>query len=789
MTTETTKTKSSKRDAAVKPQTAAKPATVEVTMDIEGIIAEELQIRPDQARAAVTLLDEGCTVPFIARYRKEATGALDDEQLRQLSTRLEYLRSLLEKKNQVLRSIEEQGKLTPELRREIEQARTMVEIEDLYRPYRPKRRTRAMIAREKGLQPLAASILRQSLTRPAIEAAAAYVSEAKGVADAQSALDGACDILAECFSDDARIRDHVRQQTVKEGTLSCEARDAEADSVYKTYYGFEEPVRKLPGYRVLAIDRGEREKFLNVRINAPQDQLLEWMDRYVLQAGAAGTLSVLADAGDADESEPASATGSSVNGGPSKTPAPASGRRYAAPVLHAAVEDGYKRLIAPSVEREIRSNLTDKAQDGAIALFGRNLRQLLMQPPVSGHVVLGWDPAFRTGCKLAVVDETGKVLDHTVVFPTAPTSDAKIAAARKTVTQLIRRYGISIISVGNGTASRESEQFIASLLKDLPERVQYVIVNEAGASVYSASELGTKEFPDLDVGGRSAASIARRLQDPLAELVKIEPKAIGVGQYQHDMNQKKLEQALGAVVEDCVNSVGVDLNTASASLLSYVSGLSKTVSAHVIAYREEHGRFANRRTLLKVPGLGPKAYQQCAGFLRITDGDDPLDATSVHPESYAAARALLKELEVDPGELRTGGIRDLKRRTGRMNLKQKAEELDIGELTLKDILAELEKPGRDPRREMDGPILRSDVLGIEDLKEGMVLKGTVRNIMDFGAFVDIGVHQDGLVHVSQMSDSFVRHPMDVVRVGDIVTVRVLSVDVARKRIALSMKQA
>ena len=730
-------------------------------MDISKKIAEELQVRTAQVEAAVGLIDEGCTIPFIARYRKEVTGSLNDEQLRELHERLLYLRGLQERKETVLASIGEQGKLTDELRAAIEKAETMVALEDLYLPYRPKRRTRATIAREKGLEPLADLIAAQEIAQPLEEAAAAFTDGEKGVSTVEEAIAGAGDILAERFSEDADIRAEVRRRTRKDGRLVSAARDPEAKSVYEMYYAFEEPVARMTGYRVLAVNRGEKEKFLTIKIEAPAEDILAWMEKRILRGN----------------------------------------NPYTAPVLRSVIRDSYDRLIAPSVEREIRNELTEMAEDGAISVFGKNLKQLLMQPPIAGQTVLGWDPAFRTGCKLAVVDPTGKVLDTTVIYPTAPTSPAKIAAAKETLKKLIRRYGVTLISVGNGTASRESEQIIVELLREIPEKVQYVITNEAGASVYSASKLATEEFPQFDVGQRSAASIARRVQDPLAELVKIDPKSIGVGQYQHDMNQKKLGEALEGVVEDCVNRVGVDLNTASAPLLEYVSGISRQIARNIVVYREEHGRFASRQELLKVPRLGPKAYEQCAGFLRITGGTNPLDATAVHPESYAATQKLLKMAGITPQQVLertharqlqafvTGAAADKAqmRKNVERFLRTTAEELAVGEITLRDIVSELIRPGRDPREDMPKPVLRSDVLEMKDLQPGMILKGTVRNVIDFGAFVDIGVHQDGLVHISQMREGkFVKHPLEVVSVGDVVEVKVLSVDMEKKRIGLTM---
>ena len=799
-------------------------------MDIIQKIKEELQVEKWQVEAAVKLIDEGNTIPFISRYRKEVTGSLNDEQLRNLDERLTYLRSLEDKKEQVLKSIEEQGKLTDELKEKILAAQTLVVVEDLYRPYRPKRKTRASIAKEKGLEPLAEYILRQEATEPVLNEAAKYVSEEKEVKTPEEALQGAQDIIAEMISDDADHRLYIRNITVEEGIVTGTAKDEKAQSVYEMYYNFEEPVKKIAGHRVLALNRGEAEKVLTVKVNAPEERILRYLEKKLITK----------------ENE------------------------YTTPVICAAVEDSYDRLIAPAIEREIRNDLTEKAEDGAINVFGKNLEQLLLQPPIAGKVVLGWDPAFRTGCKLAVVDATGKVLDTKVIFPTAPQN--KVEESKAELKKLIKKYNVDLISVGNGTASRESEQVIVELLKELDRPVQYVIVNEAGASVYSASKLATEEFPNFDVGQRSAASIARRLQDPLAELVKIDPKSIGVGQYQHDMNQKKLSDALSGVVEDSVNKVGVDLNTASASLLEYVSGINKMIAKNIVDYRENNGRFVNRKQLLKVPKLGPKAYEQCAGFLRIPDGKNPLDATSVHPESYEAAEQLMEKLGLTMEDIKEaqkqaaakkasgrssaaqadgqkngngtvnapkkreeqkgkavrvhntntamgkalaaamGGVtfdnsaqtsakqtapvaknavNDAKDMSGLekriKNKKLLAEELGIGEITLTDILKELEKPGRDPRDDMPKPILRSDVLDMKDLKPGMILKGTVRNVIDFGVFVDIGVHQDGLVHISQITDRYIKHPLEAVSVGDIVDVQVLTVDMAKKRIGLTMK--
>lgn len=712
-------------------------------MDIIQALAQELKIRPKQAEAAVQLIDEGNTIPFIARYRKEATGSLNDEVLRSLFERLNYLRNLEEKKQQVLAAIEEQGKLTEELKAQIESAQTLVVVDDLYRPYRPKRRTRALIAKEKGLEPLANIILLQMTAKSLEEEAKAYVDAEKGVETVQEALDGASDIIAEAISDEADYRIRIRELTTQKGMITSAAKDPEAESVYEMYYEFSERVSKIAGHRVLALNRGEAEKILTVKLEAPEEDIIRYLEKQVIKKDNPHTTTL----------------------------------------LQAVISDSYHRLIAPAIEREIRSALTETAQDGAIRVFGKNLEQLLMQPPIVGKVVLGWDPAFRTGCKLAVVDETGKVLDTAVIYPTPPQN--KIEESKEVLKKLVKKYHINLISLGNGTASRESEMIIVDLLKELNEPIQYVIVNEAGASVYSASKLATEEFPEFDVGQRSSASMARRLQDPLAELVKIDPKSIGVGQYQHDMNQKKLSEALGGVVEDCVNKVGVDLNTASASLLEYISGISKAVAKNIVAYREENGRFASRTQLLKVAKLGPKAYEQCAGFTRILNGDNPLDATAVHPESYAAAEKLLATLGYQPQDIVSGKLKGLSKKI--KNPKNLASELGIGEITLQDIVKELEKPARDPREDMPKPILRSDVLEMKDLTPGMVLKGTVRNVIDFGVFVDIGVHQDGLVHISQICDRFIKHPLEAVSVGDIVDVKVMNVDLAKKRIQLTMK--
>ncbi len=715
-------------------------------MDINQKITEELGVKKWQVDAAVKLIDEGNTIPFIARYRKEATGTLDDEQLRRLHERLTYLRNLEEKKEQVLSSIQEQGKLSEELKKQILAAETLVVVEGLYRPYRPKRRTRATIAKEKGLEPLAAIIILQKTKQPVEELAAEYIDPEKDVNTVEEAIAGAKDIIAESISDEADYRIWIRKITTQKGRVISAAKDEKAESVYEMYYDFEEPVNRLAGHRILALNRGEKEKFLSVKIEAPEEDIIRYLEK------------------------------KNIHGD----------NPYTTPILKAVVEDSYKRLIAPAIEREIRSDLTEKAVDGAIEVFKKNLEQLLMQPPIVGQTVLGWDPAFRTGCKLAVVDPTGKVIGTTVIYPTAPTTPQKIKASKDLLKKIIAKYNITLISVGNGTASRESEMFIVELLKEIPQKVQYVIVNEAGASVYSASKLASEEFPKFDVGQRSAASIARRLQDPLAELVKIDPKSIGVGQYQHDMNQKKLSEALSGVVEDCVNRVGVDLNTASAPLLSYISGISGAIAKNIVAYREENGKFANRKQLLKVAKLGPKAFEQCAGFMRIQGGDNPLDGTSVHPETYDAAVKLLTRqgftVEAVSGGKLVGLSLTIK------DYKRLAEELGIGEITLRDIVKELEKPARDPRDEMPKPILRTDVLEMKDLTEGMLLKGTVRNVIDFGVFVDIGVHQDGLVHISEITDKkFIKHPLEVVSVGDIVDVKVLSVDLKKKRIQLTMK--
>ncbi len=711
-------------------------------MDIISKISQELGIKNSQTEAAVKLIDEGNTIPFIARYRKEVTGALNDEVLRNLSERLTYLRNLEEKKATVLASIEEQGKLTAELKKQIEEAETQVAVDDLYRPYRPKRRTRATIAKEKGLEPLAEFILAQG-DDSLLEEAAKYVDEEKEVATVLEAVAGAKDILAEMISDNADYRTRIRELTVKQGRLTSVAKDDKAESVYEMYYDYDEPITKVVGHRTLALNRGEKEKFLTVKVEALEEDILKYLNRQIITK---------------ESTECAKA-------------------------LEETIEDAYERLIAPAIEREIRSDLTEKAEDGAIKVFGKNLEQLLMQPPIAGQVVLGWDPAFRTGCKIAVVDPTGKVLDTTVIYPTAPQN--RVEEAKVVLKKLISKYHVTLISLGNGTASRESEQIIVELLKEIPVPVQYIIVNEAGASVYSASKLATEEFPNFDVGQRSATSMARRLQDPLAELVKIDPQSVGVGQYQHDMNQKKLSEALGGVVEDCVNKVGVDLNTASVSLLEYISGISKPIAKNIVVYREENGKFTSRSQLLKVAKLGPKAYEQCAGFMRIADGKNPLDATGVHPESYDATKKLLEELGYSLEDVKSRNVSDISKKIS--DYGRLAEELGIGELTLRDIVKELEKPARDPRDDMPKPILRSDVLEMKDLTPGMVLKGTVRNVIDFGAFVDIGVHQDGLVHISEICDRFISHPLEAVSVGDIVDVQVLSVDLKKQRIQLTMK--
>lgn len=712
-------------------------------MDIIATIAEELNIKKSQADAAIKLIDEGNTIPFIARYRKEATGALDDEVLRNLYERLNYLRNLEEKKQTVLSSIEEQGKLTEELKEQILAAQTQVAVDDLYRPYRPKRRTRATIAKEKGLEPLANTIMQQELTGLVLDEAAKYIDEEKEVKSAEEALAGAKDIIAEMISDEADYRTKIREMTMKNGRLVSSAKDPETESVYEMYYEFDEALSKVAGHRTLAINRGEKEKILTVKIEAPVEDILRYLEKNTITNPEAETATVLKE----------------------------------------VVEDAYDRLIAPAIEREIRSDLTEKAEDGAIKVFGKNLEQLIMAPPIAGQVVLGWDPAFRTGCKLCVVDPTGKVLDTTVIYPTAPQN--KVEESKVILKQLISKYHVTLISLGNGTASRESEQIIVELLKEIPVPVQYVIVNEAGASVYSASKLATEEFPNFDVGQRSAASMARRLQDPLAELVKIDPKSIGVGQYQHDMNQKKLDETLGGVVEDCVNKVGVDLNTASVSLLEYISGISKAIAKNIVIYREENGEFTSRTQLLKVAKLGPKAYEQCAGFMRITGAKNPLDSTGVHPESYDATEKLLEKLGYTLEDVKSRAVVGISKKIA--DYAKLAEELEIGELTLRDIVKELEKPARDPREDMPKPILRSDVLEMKDLKPGMILKGTVRNVIDFGAFVDIGVHQDGLVHISEICDHYIKHPLEAVSVGDIVDVQVMTVDLKKQRIQLTMK--
>lgn len=710
-------------------------------MNISQLIAEELQVKVWQVDAAVQLIDEGNTIPFIARYRKPVTGELNDEQLRTLDERLKYLRNLEEKKQTVIASIEEQGKMTPELLQKIQEAQTIVAVDDIYRPYRPKRKTRATEAKAKGLEPLANIFILQKSSKTPEQEAEAYIDEEKGVMSAGEAIQGAKDIIAEMVSDNAEFRNAIRNTAMKYGDIVSKAKDEEAKTPYENYYDYTEAVGKIPGHRILAINRAEKEKVISVKVEMPDDNIIMALNKSVI-IGVTNFTEVLKE----------------------------------------AIEDGYQRLIKPAIEREVRNTLTEKAEDGAITVFGQNLKQLLMQPPIAGRTVLGWDPAFRTGCKLAVVDETGKVLYTTVIFPTAPQN--KVEESKKTVLDIISKYNVSLISLGNGTASRESEAVVVDIIKECPTKVEYIIVNEAGASVYSASKLATEEFPNFDVGQRSAASMARRLQDPLAELVKIEPKAIGVGQYQHDMNQKKLDQTLGNVVEDCVNNVGVDLNTASAPLLEYVSGINKTLAKNIVAYREENGQFASRKELLKVSKLGPKAFEQCAGFLRIREGKEPLDYTSVHPESYTPAKALLKKYGFTTKDIVSGNVK-LSKEIKDFNAV--SEEIGTDRVTLKDMIYEMEKPGRDPRDEMPKPVLKSDVLDFDDLKEGMELNGTVRNVIDFGAFVDIGVHQDGLVHISEMSDRFIKHPLDVVSVGDVVKVRVLSVDKDRKRIQLTMK--
>ena len=711
-------------------------------MNINHIIANELSVKLWQVDAAIKLIDEGNTIPFIARYRKPVTGELNDEQLRTLDERLKYLRNLEEKKKTVVDSITEQGKMTDEIMSKIAMAETIVAVDDIYRPYRPKRKTRATEAKAKGLEPLADIFLKQEKNKNPEEEAKAFVNEEKGVANAAEAIQGAKDIIAEMVSDNDEFRKAIRNIVVKHGLIVSNTKNPEEKTPYENYYDYSEGVNKIPGHRILAINRGEKEKVLNVKIEMPEENIIASLDKVIIK-----------------------------------------GESQFKPLLKEAIEDGFKRLIKPAIEREIRSQLTEKAEDGAITVFGQNLKQLLMQPPIAGRNVLGWDPAFRTGCKLAVVDNTGKVLYTTVIFPTAPQN--KVAESKKIVLDIIKKYNFSLISLGNGTASRESEAVIVDIIKECPTKVEYIIVNEAGASVYSASKLATEEFPNFDVGQRSATSMARRLQDPLAELVKIEPKAIGVGQYQHDMNQKKLDEALSNVVEDCVNNVGVDLNTASAPLLEYVSGISKTIAKNIVEYREENGQFQSRKDLLSVAKLGPKAFEQCAGFMRIREGKEPLDYTSVHPESYSSAKKLLKKYGFSTKDILGGNIRltdEIK------DVKEVAEEIGTDPITLRDMIKELEKPGRDPREEMPKPVLKSDVLDFDDLKEGMELKGTVRNVIDFGAFVDIGVHQDGLVHISEMSNKFIKHPLDVVSVGDVVDVRVLSVDKERKRIQLSMKK-
>lgn len=712
-------------------------------MDIIKILQNELSLKKHQVENTIKLIDEGNTIPFIARYRKEVTGSLSDEVLRNLHERLVYLRNLESKKEQVITSIDEQGKLTPELKSKILNAQTITEVDDLYLPYRPKRRTRATIAQEKGLEPLALLIMQQDKKIEPLELANDYINNEKEVNTAEDALKGAQDIIAEIISEDADFRSYIRNITYNKGSIVTKAKDPETSTVFDMYYDYNEVIKTIPGHRVLAINRGENEKVLSVKIEAPADEIGLFLEKRIITTDYMPTVSVLKE----------------------------------------VILDSYKRLIAPAIEREIRNMLTEKSEDGALVVFKQNLHQLLMQAPIPNHIVMGVDPAYRTGCKIAVVDGTGKKLDHTVVYPTPPQN--KIEEAKKELKKLITDYNVDLIAIGNGTASRETERFIADMLKEINKPIQYVIVNEAGASVYSASKLATEEFPNDDVGVRSAVSIARRLQDPLAELVKIDPKSIGVGQYQHDMNQKRLEETLGGVVEDAVNSVGVDINTASVSLLGYVAGVKKSVAQNIVAHREENGKFKERAEIKKVKGLGPKAFEQCAGFLRITDGNNPLDKTGVHPESYVATEGLLAELGYNKADIKDNQIKDIANKIN--SLEEIAAKLNIGIITLKDIIKELEKPGRDPREDMPKPILHSDVLEIEDLKEDMILKGTVRNIVDFGAFVDIGVHQDGLVHISKMTDRYIKHPLEVVSVGDIVDVKVISIDVEKQKIGLSMK--
>ena len=717
-------------------------------MDIIQKISEDLSLKKKQVEAAVQLLDEGNTVPFIARYRKELTSGLNDEELRNLEEKLQYLRKLEERRESILHSVEEQGKLTEELKKEILAADTAVRLEDLYLPYKPKRRTRGMIAREKGLEELAKALL-LPCANPEAEAEK-YISSEKEVLTATDALNYAKVILAEDFSEDARLREWIRNKSLKEGFICSSLKEKEEtpeSKTYENYFSYEEKLQSIPGHRILALNRGEKEKILSVKLRFPEEEILHYIEEQ-LQVSKKGKCR---------------------------------------PYLEEAIADSYKRLIAPSIETEIRNILTEKAEDGAILVFSDNLKQLLMQAPSTGKVVLGWDPGFRTGCKIAVVDATGKVLDTTVIYPTPPKNQVKESMAK--IHQLIQKHHVDIIALGNGTASRESEKVISDYLKEQKSPVKYVIVNEAGASVYSASKLATEEFPNFDVGERSSTSMARRLQDPLAELVKIDPKSIGVGQYQHDMNQSKLTEQLNKVVEDCVNKVGVDLNTASASLLSYISGISKTIAKNIVAFREENGAFKSRKELLKVAKLGPKAFEQSAGFLRIRGGKELLDMTSVHPESYSVAKEMLALAGIAENELLSGKGKEMGKILSSLpgGLKGVEQKLSVGEYTLKDIIEALAKPGRDPREDVPAPILREDVLELEDLKEGMVLQGTVRNVIDFGAFVDIGVHQDGLVHISALSKKFVKHPLDVVKLGDIVKVKVLSVDVARKKISLSMK--
>ena len=712
---------------------------------IAGVIAQELGVKEFQVQNTIKLIDDGNTIPFIARYRKEATGGLSDEVLRNLNDRLTYLRNLNKRKEEISKSIEEQGKMTDELKIQIENAITLSEVEDIYRPYKQKKRTRASSAKEKGLEPLATIIYLQTDKRPVLEIAKEFINEEKGVNNEEEALTGAKDIIAENISDVAEYRKRIKQMCYREGLIKTKATNDEEKSSYEMYYDFSEKINRIPSHRILAINRGEKEDFLKVKLEKPEDTIINYIENDIIKGNTEFT-----------------------------------------DILKETINDSFKRLIEPSIDREIRSDLTEKAEEQAIKVFGKNAKQLLLGSPIKGQTVMGFDPAYRTGCKIAVIDETGKVLDTATIYPTAPQND--VENSKKTLLDLIKKDNINIIAIGNGTASRESEQFVSDVIKEASKDVNYAIVSEAGASVYSASKLATEEYPDINVSIRGAISIARRLQDPLAELVKIDPKSIGVGQYQHDVNQKRLSESLSGVVEDSVNSVGVDVNTATSSLLTYVSGLNNSISKNIVKYRDENGKFKNRKELLKVAKLGKSAYEQCAGFIRIYDGDNPLEVTAVHPESYEIAENLLKEIGCKKQDLRDKeGLKTIKEKLANINIKETSKKLNTSEITLKDIIEELSKPGRDPREDMPKQILRSDVLKFEDLKEGMVLNGTVRNVIDFGAFVDIGVKHDGLVHISEMSNNYVKNPSEIVSVGDIVKVKVIGIDNEKQKVKLSMK--